>query len=62
MLIQHVCYCFLTKAFIIKSDSETNPYLAGGQIIVIIAVVLPCQKMKFLDSAWHADMGGWWLT
>lgn len=25
-------------------------------------MLLPCQKMKFLDSAWHADMGGWWLT
>ena len=22
----------------------------------------PCQKMKFSDSAWHAEMGGWWET
>lgn len=23
---------------------------------------LPCQKVKFSDSAWQADRGGWWLT
>lgn len=23
---------------------------------------LPCQKVKFLDSQWQAEMGGWWLT
>lgn len=22
----------------------------------------PCQKLKFLESEWHADTGGWWLT
>lgn len=22
----------------------------------------PCQKIKFLDSAWQAEIGGWWLT
>lgn len=20
---------------------------------------LPCQKAKFTDSAWHAEIGGW---
>lgn len=23
---------------------------------------LPCQKVKFFDSQWQAEMGGWWLT
>ncbi len=23
---------------------------------------LPCQNVKFSDSAWQAEMGGWWLT
>lgn len=23
---------------------------------------IPCQKLKLSDSAWHADIGGWWQT
>ena len=25
-------------------------------------ISLPCQNTKFLDSAWQAEIGGWWLT
>lgn len=24
--------------------------------------LLPCQKVKLSESAWQAEMGGWWLT
>lgn len=30
--------------------------------VVTHTLLLPCQKVKFSDSAWHAEMGGWWLT
>lgn len=29
---------------------------------VITRRVSPCQKLKFSDSAWQAEMGGWWQT
>lgn len=28
----------------------------------MLTELLPCQNVKFSDSAWQAEMGGWWHT
>lgn len=36
--------------------------LSGKRFLFTWVCYLPCQKVKFLDSQWQVEMGGWWLT
>lgn len=55
-------FLHLTSAENIMENHETPSYPSLPACFVHFCILLPCQKVKSLDSAWQAEMVGWWLT